>query len=732
MDQPRAIAHYLIERELGRGAMGVVFLATDTRLGRPVAIKSLPVDLASDPSRRDRFEAEARTLAAINHPNIGSIFGLESQDGSTYIVLEFVEGPTLTDRIREGPLPLAEALDICRQVALGIDAAHQRGIIHRDLKPDNIKIRPDGLVKVLDFGIAMAGEVMRETSSSAATLVVPQQISTRTGFIVGTPGYMSPEQARGKPVNWSTDLWALGCVLYECLTGQVAFGGESLADALASTLLTEPDLGRLPPRTPARVLDLLRHAFAKDFAKRKTTLGMAAGELAAAGQELAGGPARISVSFADDGDWPATPGNLPPRAAQEEWREPEVASAVRMRSSSRLVTITGPEGSGRSSVALAAAARTADASPAGVWRVRLPATNMPGLPALVAAFELSAKGPAPSPQEALARRIAARHVTLVLDGCHHSPTACATLARDLLYACPNVRIVACGRTELGIEGEAVLNVGSVLETLGPAEAAEKLLSLSVQSAPGMSLSADAPAAALTLVKRLRGWPLAMEIVAGMAAQIPLPIIAEQLEARGRLEGAADPQGQTPEQVHRSLLQWVLEMLPPAELAVILQASPFVSPFGVRALAAAGGARDSVPRPESDDPSGGPVTAREARLMTLLPRLAARRLIHIEGSTSDPLSVRLLLPDPVRVMVGERLAEIPASAGAVRAAREAFYVAMLECARPRWAGAGGAAWLAVIEDHYANIAKLAAEPGEGDAPATALRGLLDEFRAVRGF
>ncbi|MFA6046322.1 MAG: serine/threonine-protein kinase, partial [Phycisphaerales bacterium] len=359
----QAIAHYLIERELGRGAMGVVYLAHDTKLGRPVAIKSLPIELGADVVRRQRFEQEARTLAAINHPNIGSIFGLEQQDGGIYLVLEFAEGPTLAERIAASPPELPEALEICRQMALGIEAAHQRGIIHRDLKPENIKIRPDGVVKVLDFGIAMAGEILNENiSTTAGTIVMPPTaaMQTRTGFIMGTPGYMSPEQARGRAVNFATDTWALGCILYEILSHRQAFPGESLADALAVTLLTEPDLSLLPPKTPGKVIEVLRQSLQKDYRKRGESVAFFAAGLEMALRDLAGGGSRVSVSLDSDDEGPPAPGNLVADASPLFGRSSDVAMGLGVFGTSRLLTLTGPDGSGRTRLAKAIAGAAID------------------------------------------------------------------------------------------------------------------------------------------------------------------------------------------------------------------------------------------------------------------------------------------------------------------------------------------------------------------------------------
>jgi serine/threonine protein kinase len=210
-NMPQEIGPYTITREIGRGGMGVVYLARDTKLDRDVAIKALPPELAEDADRMARFEREAKTLAQLNHPNVAGIHGVEEQDGQKYLILEYVEGETLAERLDAGPLALDEALDVCAQIAAGVEAAHEAGVIHRDLKPDNIKITPDGAVKVLDFGLARTEEATGTGSSisDAQTLTTPRS-PTEPGQVLGTAPYMSPEQARGRRLDKRSDIWSFG------------------------------------------------------------------------------------------------------------------------------------------------------------------------------------------------------------------------------------------------------------------------------------------------------------------------------------------------------------------------------------------------------------------------------------------------------------------------------------------------------------------------------------------
>jgi eukaryotic-like serine/threonine-protein kinase len=276
---------YEIRSPLGAGGMGEVYLATDTNLGREVAIKVLPASLGADADRLARFDREAKTLAAINHPNIATIYGLERADRSIALVMELIEGPTLADRIAQGPMPEDEALPIARQIAEALEAAHDRSIVHRDLKPANIKVRPDGTVKVLDFGLAKTMEAAgADVAATAGGLSLSPTIAspamTQMGVLLGTAAYMSPEQARGKPVDKRTDIWAFGCVLYEMVTGRRAFGGDDVTETLAAIIKDQPVLNDVP--APLRTL--IGRCLEKDPRQRLRDIGDAMSLVAIAGR----------------------------------------------------------------------------------------------------------------------------------------------------------------------------------------------------------------------------------------------------------------------------------------------------------------------------------------------------------------------------------------------------------------------------------------------------------------
>ncbi|MFT5051253.1 MAG: serine/threonine protein kinase [Chlamydiales bacterium] len=276
----QSISFYEILGPLGAGAMGEVYQARDSRLDRDVAIKVLPAHFAEDEERLKRFEREAKSIASLNHPNVAQIYSVDQIEDTCFLVLELVPGETLEDRIARGALPIDEAVDICRQIAEGLEAAHDAGVIHRDLKPANVRITPDGKVKVLDFGLAKPTGFGSEDGSSKDSV-----LATEEGRLLGTPIYMAPEQARGKPIDRRVDVWAFGCVMFECLTGKRAFDGESMPDVLAAVMRETADFSRLPASTPAHVRELVERCLEKDSRQRLRDVGEARITLELSGPE---------------------------------------------------------------------------------------------------------------------------------------------------------------------------------------------------------------------------------------------------------------------------------------------------------------------------------------------------------------------------------------------------------------------------------------------------------------
>jgi eukaryotic-like serine/threonine-protein kinase len=266
------LGSYEVVALLGVGGMGEVYRARDSKLGREVALKVIPEGFTQDPQRMARFEREAKLLALFNHPNIASIYGLEDSTSVRALVLELAEGPTLADRIKQGAVPMDEALQIAKQIAEALEYAHERNVVHRDLKPANIKLTSKDEVKVLDFGLAKAIED-DANSIDISTSPTISQMATQAGIILGTAAYMSPEQAKGKSVNRRADIWAFGCLLLEMLSGKTAFSGETVTDTLAAVVLKEPDWSQLPTSTPDAILLLLQRCLTKDERQRLQAIG---------------------------------------------------------------------------------------------------------------------------------------------------------------------------------------------------------------------------------------------------------------------------------------------------------------------------------------------------------------------------------------------------------------------------------------------------------------------------
>ncbi len=295
-DDNQLIGPYSVDAEIGRGGMGVVYRATDTRLGRAVAIKVLPEDVADDDDRLARFDREAKLLASVQHQNIATIFGLEESDGRRFLVMELVEGETLAELLERGPMPIEDALDSAIQIADGLEAAHERGVIHRDLKPANVMVSTGGTIKILDFGLAKAPqpEVADADPTNSPTLTAQM---TAAGAILGTAAYMSPEQARGRDVDARADIWAFGVVLWEMLVGRPLFGGDSAGDTLAGVLRDTPDWKLLSSSVPPGVGRLLKRCLRRDPGNRLRHIGDARIELEEASEEPSSSGVENAMGF---------------------------------------------------------------------------------------------------------------------------------------------------------------------------------------------------------------------------------------------------------------------------------------------------------------------------------------------------------------------------------------------------------------------------------------------------
>ncbi len=341
------ILHYRLVEKLGEGGMGVVWKATDSSLDRPVALKALPPAFSADTERLARFEREARLLASLNHPNIATVYSVHQLEGVRYLSMELVPGEDLSQRIARGAVPVAEALELARQIALALEAAHESGVVHRDLKPANIRITPDGRVKVLDIGLANALETDVRSSSLSASPTYALSAMT-SGMIIGTAAYMSPEQARGQGADRRADIWSFGVVLYEMLTGTRAFDGETVSDTLAAVLRAEPDRSLLPRDLPVRVRTLLDRCLEKSARRRLRDIGEAVltlEDVLAGGGAEAGAPAAPATAPPPAGIralWPLAVAVLALITAGVAWMRPGPSSAPLRKLTLALQTTASP------------------------------------------------------------------------------------------------------------------------------------------------------------------------------------------------------------------------------------------------------------------------------------------------------------------------------------------------------------------------------------------------------
>ncbi|HYE62308.1 MAG TPA: protein kinase [Phycisphaerales bacterium] len=670
MSELKTIAHYAVEHELGRGGMGVVYRAVDTKLGRAVAIKSLPAEYAGDVLWRTRFEGEARTLAAINHPNIAGIYGIESDEAGTYLVLELAEGPTLSERVRVSPPGVEEALEITRQIALGLGEAHARGVVHRDLKPANVKVRADGMVKVLDFGIAKAGQQDIAVDPLAATLV--QKVSPRStvpAFLLGTPGYMSPEQARGHVITPASDVWSLGCVLYELLARRAAFGGETLADTIALTILGEPEYAALPRGTPGRVLRLVQTCLKKSAAERAVSMKEAVGLIEDSLRELSGGRVFVAsrAGGASDGVMPRELGNVeqPRRALIGRGALVQrVAGALKSR---RIVTVAGPSGSGVSSVLHAAAWSVRDITAGGAWWVPVPAGCAPSVATVLIALAMNVRGRGGGVEQELIERIGTRDVLLVIDD---AGPDLAPVVEGLLRACPNLRVLCGGSRALHIPGEEVVVVMPMEDAAPGATAAHFLERV---AGPEAGAWRERPQETARVCAVLRGSPQAVELAAGLAGTMTPSQFEAQLRQRAAMAGVTDLAAFSAERVLQAVAAWAVDVQQPANLAVLLRASVFAGRWSVRAMRAMSGAAAALAR-RGEDPHA---SVADLRLAEQLERLGQAGLVRRVGRSEDPTQPVFELPRAVRREAEARLMSTPGAAGLVRRAHEGYVRALLE-------------------------------------------------------
>ena len=710
----QSIGPYQIESEIGRGGMGVVLRARDPRLGRAVALKALPLEFARDRTSLARFRQEARSLAAIDHPNVAVLHDLQEHDGTLYLVMELVEGPTLRERLQRSALPVEEVLSICAQVAAGLEAAHEQRIIHRDLKPDNVKLTARGTAKVLDFGIAKRssaplggpdspGDGAASLGDEAAFGDRASPQITRAGRCVGTPGYCAPEQLRGEEVDAGADLFALGCLLYECLTRSAAFPGSSALERATRTLSTEPNWDVLPERTPRSVVALLRSCLARSRPLRPASVSEVrrALERALAEREWAEPRADAEVEV----------GNLPSPLTSFVGRAKELTALRAALRAARLLTLTGVGGCGKTRLAIEGARSLTVAPVEGAWLVELAALADPLLvPVHVAATLGLGVEPGADVLVALARYLRGKDALLILDNCEHLVSAVGDLAAALLRAAPGLRILATSREPLGLDGERVFVVPS-LDTpgveldaspgrLAQCEAVTLFVDRAQLGTPSFRLDASTAPAVAAICRRLDGIPLALELAAARLRVFTVDELVRRLEDRfGLLTGGA--RGALPRhQALQATMDWSHDLLAPAERSLFRRLAVFAGGFTLA---------------EAEEIASGDGLAREDVAIGL-GALADKSLVMSERATRG----RFSLLETVRQYAQGKLFE-SAEGQVVRERHAVVYLELAERSLPALAEKDQAAWLARLDAERDNMrAALEWLSSRADAPALQLR------------
>jgi len=580
------LAHYRVVERLGAGGMGEVYKALDAKLGRAVAIKVLPASAVANPTARRRLLDEARSAAALTHPHIVTIYSVDQADGNDFIVMEFVAGKSLKERLEEGPLDLPDLLRFGIEVSEALAAAHAIDLVHRDIKPANILLTPSGAAKVLDFGIAR--RIERDNPDTAGHTTVHH---TAAGQIVGTVAYMAPEQARGERLDGRADIFSLGAVLYEAATGRQAFeGGTSLEVMVAVATKTPPQASVLRPELPSDLDDILARMLAKNRDERPESPRHVADAL----RSLRQASDTHSVTIGTLRLPPSTvPNNLPTPLTSFVGRSRERAEIRNLLGSGRLITVLGPGGSGKTRLAVQIAAESMGANPDGVWLAELDALADPGLVPQQVARALGVQEEAGSPVAAsIVAHLATKSALLVLDNCEHVAGAVAGLVSALLQGAPGVRILATSREALGVPGEIswripMLSVpdtrtaaGRKKEVVGRYESVRLFVARAQAAQPAFTLTDKNAAAVAQVCARLDGIPLAIELAAVRVKVLPVEQILTRLENRFALLTGGSRTALPRQQTLRAAVDWSYELLSEQERKLLNRVAVFAGGFGL--------------------------------------------------------------------------------------------------------------------------------------------------------
>ena len=574
----QTLAHYRITAAIGAGGMGEVYRATDTKLGRDVALKILPAGMASRPDRLERFQREAKALAALDHPGIVTVYSVEEADGVHFLTMQLVEGQPLDKLIPEGGMPAERILEIATALAEALAAAHDKGIVHRDLKPANVMVTPEGRVKVLDFGLAKVRDALAQASDGSE---LPTDMRTREGVVMGTVPYMSPEQVQGGALDHRTDIFSLGVILHEMATGRRPFVGRSSAELLAAILRDA-----VPPVTtsradlPAHLAHVIRRCLEKDQARRFQAARDLAAELRPTRREADDDVSRILCP---------PPAPATPLIGREETLE---AAAEHLRGGARLLTITGYGGTGKTRFAIELFNRLASSHGGGAAFVSLASVTAAAdvLPTLATALAIP-EAHGRSALDALGTVIGSRDVLLVLDNLEQVLEAAEDIAA-LVARCPKLRVIATSRAPLKVGAETEFSLPPLELPAAGAQALDALrrcpsVSLFVQRAakvkPGFALGEANAAPIAEICRRLDGLPLALELAAARARILEPAALLQRLDHALDLLTSGDRDLPLRQRTLRTAISWSYSLLDAREQRLLRRLSCFHEGWTLEAM-----------------------------------------------------------------------------------------------------------------------------------------------------
>ena len=707
------ISHYKIVSHLASGGMGEVYLAEDQSLPRKVALKILPEQAFPDSDQVRRFKSEANAISALNHPNILTIFEFDSEDGIHLLVSEYVEGETLRERIRRGRLPVAEAVEMSVQIVSALNAAHGAGIIHRDVKPENIMIRADGYVKVLDFGLAKLTDIERP-DENAVTLL---QAVSRTGMIMGTAKYMSPEQARAKQIDSRTDIFSFGIVLYEMLTGQPPFSGDSTADVIVSILQYDPPSVRsMNAETPSELNAVVKKALSKDPAERYQTAGELLSELKTILRKI-----EVDTALGQSGQGPITStGPIQENSGDTSvedrdaliGRDSEIEDVTGLlrRNDIRLVTLTGIGGTGKTRLARAVADRLSGEFAAGSAFVELSCVRDPNL--VISAVAQSLGIPeigGTDVCETLRNELSDKPALLILDNLEQV-IAAATEIAELLEDLPGSKVLATSRELLHLSMEVEYAVPPLgFPSISDAPTVEELYRYESvvlferrarRANPDFAVTEENGSAVAEICARLDGLPLAIELAAARTKILsPEEILAKLDDRLSLLTGGAKDLPDRQRTV-RGAIEWSYDLLSDDEKDVFRRLSVFAGGFTPSsAEAVLVGSGISVPTEERRKDERSWSGDQSIFILDMITSLTDKSLLVPQTGLGGTRRFRML--DTVREYAAAVLAET-GTADEVHLSHAEFFLELAETAKPHLKLTESGKWLRRLENEHDNI------------------------------